>query len=464
MSTRVHDGGVVSRRLPGVLASWSNVAAYAEDARWVSEAGRALLVWVPVYMLSADEYSSQWQAVAAASFVAVVWLAALRSAFGAVHFTLGPAIRAAFGTITGLVVVSAFALWMPGLQLPPSTLAAAAISVFVLTTIWEAVCQRVIAKRRVLIVGTQNVAAAVVDGLARAGRTPFIVLGMVDDAVSSNEVSGAPLLGPVAELSAVVESRRPDLIVLADVEGSPEALDRLLASPSRGFRVVGMAHFFEHAFGRVPLAQLGPGWFMSILHLRQRPYTRFAKRSFDVVGASVGLLVAAPLMLVIALLVRATGAPVIYRQTRVGAGGKHFTMYKFRTMRCDAEEAGRPIFAEERDPRVTRLGRVLRTTHLDELPQLWVVLKGDMSIVGPRPERPEFIPMLEEAVRFFNRRLLIKPGVTGWAQLRADYASDCDGAAEKLSYDLWYLRHRNLAVDLAICAKTFTSVLLRPGR
>ena len=140
MSTRVHDGGVFSRRLPGVVASWSNVTALAGDARWVSEAGRALLVWVPVYMLSADEYSSQWGAVAAASVVAVVWLAALRSAFGAVHLTLGPAIRAAFGTITGLVVVSAFSLWMPGLQLPPSTLAAAAISVFVLTTIWEAVC------------------------------------------------------------------------------------------------------------------------------------------------------------------------------------------------------------------------------------------------------------------------------------------------------------------------------------
>jgi lipopolysaccharide/colanic/teichoic acid biosynthesis glycosyltransferase len=107
---------------------------------------------------------------------------------------------------------------------------------------------------------------------------------------------------------------------------------------------------------------------------------------------------------------------------------------------------------------------MLRRTHLDELPQLWDVLKGDMSIVGPRPERPEFIPTLEEAVPFFTRRLLVKPGITGWAQLRRDYASDADGAAEKLSYDLWYLRHRNLLVDLAICAKTFSAVLLRPGR
>jgi lipopolysaccharide/colanic/teichoic acid biosynthesis glycosyltransferase len=173
---------------------------------------------------------------------------------------------------------------------------------------------------------------------------------------------------------------------------------------------------------------------------------------------------AAPLMLVIAGLVRLTPGPVVYRQTRVGEGGRHFTMHKFRTMRVDAEESGQPAFAEERDPRVTPVGRLLRKTHLDELLQLWDVLMGDMSVVGPRPERPEFIPMLEEAVPFFTRRLLVKPGITGWAQLRRDYASDCEGAADKLSYDLWYLRHRTLLVDLAICAKTFSTLFLRPGR
>jgi lipopolysaccharide/colanic/teichoic acid biosynthesis glycosyltransferase len=139
-------------------------------------------------------------------------------------------------------------------------------------------------------------------------------------------------------------------------------------------------------------------------------------------------------------------------------------MHKFRTMRVDAEESGRPAFAQVRDPRVTTFGRVLRRTHADELPQLLDVLRGDMSVVGPRPERPEFVPMLEAAVPFFTRRLLVKPGITGWAQLRHDYASDCEGAAAKLSYDLWYLRHRTLAVDLAICVKTFVSLVLRPGR
>jgi lipopolysaccharide/colanic/teichoic acid biosynthesis glycosyltransferase len=133
-------------------------------------------------------------------------------------------------------------------------------------------------------------------------------------------------------------------------------------------------------------------------------------------------------------------------------------------MKRDAEEPGEPAYAQENDPRVTSVGRFLRKTHLDELPQLWVVLKGDMSVVGPRPERPEFIPMLEEAVPFFTRRLLVKPGITGWAQLRRDYASDLEGAADKLSYDLWYVRHRNVIVDLAICAKTLSTLFVRPGR
>jgi lipopolysaccharide/colanic/teichoic acid biosynthesis glycosyltransferase len=203
---------------------------------------------------------------------------------------------------------------------------------------------------------------------------------------------------------------------------------------------------------------------MSILHVWQRPYTRFAKRAFDVVSASVVLVLAAPLMAAIAVVLRLTPGPVLYRQIRVGEGGRTFTMHKFRTMRVDAEESGRPAFAQVRDPRVTTFGRVLRRTHADELPQLLDVLRGDMSVVGPRPERPEFVPMLEAAVPFFTRRLLVKPGITGWAQLRHDYASDCEGAAAKLSYDLWYLRHRTLAVDLAICVKTFVSLVLRPGR
>jgi lipopolysaccharide/colanic/teichoic acid biosynthesis glycosyltransferase len=133
-------------------------------------------------------------------------------------------------------------------------------------------------------------------------------------------------------------------------------------------------------------------------------------------------------------------------------------------MRADAEDAGAPGFAQKHDSRVTRIGRLLRRTHLDELPQIWNVLKGEMSVVGPRPERPELVELLERTVPFWTRRLLVKPGITGWAQLRCGYAFDSATAAEKLSYDLWYLRNRDLVVDLAICAKTVSALFFRSGR
>jgi len=161
-----------------------------------------------------------------------------------------------------------------------------------------------------------------------------------------------------------------------------------------------------------------------------------------------------PLLPLIAFLVRWTPGPIIYRQTRLGEGGRPFTIYKFRTMVVDAEASGQPEWATEGDKRVTPVGRVLRRAHLDEIPQLWNVLKGDMSIVGPRPERPEFVAMLEKEMPFWSRRLLIKPGVTGWAQVRSGYSADCASCADKLSYDLWYIRHRTLAVDLAVCVRT----------
>ncbi len=253
-------------------------------------------------------------------------------------------------------------------------------------------------------------------------------------------------------------------MILTDERVSSWAVDPLLDLAPIGFRVVGVSHFVEHALGRVPLRHLTPAWFMSMLHLRQKPYTRLAKRAFDLVVSSAGLLLAAPLFPFLVLLVRTTPGPIIYRQTRLGEGGRHFTIFKLRTMRVDAEDDGSPRFAQEHDSRITWVGHFLRQTHLDELPQLWNVLRGEMSVVGPRPERPEFVDLLERSVPFWTRRLLVKPGITGWAQLRCGYAFDSSSAAEKLSYDLWYLRNRNLVVDLAICAKTVSALLFRSGR
>jgi exopolysaccharide biosynthesis polyprenyl glycosylphosphotransferase len=427
----------------------------------VATAGELVLIWFATLTLVAAGASSFADGLPLVLPIALTWFACIRFTVGAVPYALGSAAACAMGSMLAFVIVSAALLWFPQSDLQPSTLLELAVAVAVVTAAWESLAQkRIVKPRRVLLVGGGDSAAAIVTELDRDGKNPFELVGTVDDAAAD---SAAPALGGLAALADVVEAQKPEIVVIAGNTDPAEALDRLLDVARVGFKVVSVPHFFEHAFGRLPLQQLTPAWFMSVLHLHQRPSSRFAKRTFDVVGALVALLVAAPLFPLIALLVKLSPGPIIYRQTRLGEHGRHFEMYKFRSMRADAEPGGQARWAEERDKRVTATGRVLRQTRLDELPQLWNVLKGDMSLVGPRPERPEFLEMLGQAVPFWTRRMLVKPGLTGWAQVKGDYAGDCAGTCDKLAYDLWYLRHRNVIVDLAICAKTVSKVLLGSG-
>ena len=436
------------------------VAAPRNRVGWLVLGGRVLLIWLPVYVLLAPELTPL-RALIATSVVTAIWTIGLRAALST-YFTLGPAVASAAGTVIGLVAISALDLWVSDLELGPARLAEAAVAVFVLSAVWEHVV-RSIAKRRVLVVGTGGCASEVLAELTNGHNAPFTMLGLVGEP-RDGDAESVPQLGSFEQLSQIVAAQRPDIVILTDEKVGSWAVDPLLDLAPAGFRVVGVSHFIEHALGRVPLRHLTPAWFMSMLHLRQKPYTRLAKRAFDLAVASVGLLLITPLLPVLVLLVRLTPGPVIYRQTRVGEGGRHFTILKLRTMRANAEEDGSPCYTQVGDERVTRVGRILRRAHLDELPQLWNVLRGEMSIVGPRPERPEFVDLLEETVPFWTRRLLVKPGITGWAQLRCGYACDDASAAEKLSYDLWYLRNRNVVVDLAICFQTVLSLLSRSGR
>jgi lipopolysaccharide/colanic/teichoic acid biosynthesis glycosyltransferase len=219
----------------------------------------------------------------------------------------------------------------------------------------------------------------------------------------------------------------------------------------------------EDPVGRVPPRQVASDWVSGLPLRRRRSLGGTAKRAFDLVVAVAALILTAPVWPVLALLVARTGRPVFVHQPRVGELDRVFMMHKFRTMRPDAEPEGLAVWAEESDPRVTRSGRFMRGTHLDELPQLWNVLMGDMSIVGPRPERPELVTMLEQVVPHWTGRQLVKPGMTGWAQIRQGYASDVDGSEEKLSYDLWYVRHRSLMLDVAICMSTLPRLFARSG-
>jgi exopolysaccharide biosynthesis polyprenyl glycosylphosphotransferase len=355
-------------------------------------------------------------------------------------------------------------LWVPGLDLEPGLLLQVAGAVFVLSATWESLVERSLAARqRVLVVGADAPSIRLAQELEALDETPFELIGFVDDEQTALSIGGNPVHGRLEDLPAIVDAQRPDLVVLAAGEGRTRAFGSLLDVAGAGFRVVGLPQFYEIAFGRVPVGAVTADWFMGVLHLYQRPYARWTQRAFDVVVASLGLLLTAWLFPILALLIRRTPGPVIFRQTRIGEGGRPFTILKFRTMRHDAEPPGAAVWAAEGDPRITRVGRFMRRTRLDELPQLWNVLRGEMAIVGPRPERPEFLDLLEQTVPFWSRRHLVKPGVTGWAQVRRGYTADSGGTADKLAYDLWYLRHRSLVVDLAICAKTFATLVTGAG-
>lgn len=431
------------------------------SSKWVlAVAGRLAAVAIPTALLA---YPRGLTVAAAAGLIVVsvgFWWMALRLAFRTTLLALGPAVAAAAGTSIGLLLVSALALWVPSFGASPTRLLEIAALVFLLTTGWERLVQKRLAQpQKVLILGTPELAA---DLAEHADRTPdrrFELVGVVSD---SGELPEPAVLGTLRDLAEVVDAQTPDLIVLANTDAGA-AVDRLLEASWRKFRVVGLSHFFEHAYGRVPLAHISPAWFMSILHLRQRTYDGWSKRAFDVTIASIALVLTAPLFVAVAIAVRLSGKPVLFKQTRLGERGKTFRMYKFRTMIRAGEPDGAARWAEEADPRVTEVGRFLRRSRLDELPQLWNVIRGEMSVVGPRPERPEFVRLLEENVPYWNRRLLVKPGLTGWAQIRSGYAADCDATFEKLSYDLWYVRHRTLLLDLAICAKTFVTLVSGAG-
>ena len=270
---------------------------------------------------------------------------------------------------------------VPGHYVSFRLLVTGGLAVFCSVAAWEWLVDRILAgRRRVLLVGTEDAKNVLTEELRASPRARYDVVAAVPGA---------------EELAEIVEAQRPDIVVLTDEATYGPALDRLLDARA-DVRVAGFEGFFELAFGRVPIDQITPAWFMSLLHPQQRVYTRRAKRTFDVAVALVLLVLTAPAIALVALATKlAGGGPVLYRQTRLGEGGQRFTIYKFRTMRCDAECDG-AAFSCENDPRVTPLGRVLRRTHLDELPQLWNVLAGDMSVVGPRPERPEFIELIEE--------------------------------------------------------------------
>jgi exopolysaccharide biosynthesis polyprenyl glycosylphosphotransferase len=251
-----------------------------------------------------------------------------------------------------------------------------------------------------------------------------------------------------------------DEIVACYTENTPrEALAGLSQASLSGLQVSDYSSFMERTFFRVPVEQIGPEWFFQLGTSGDYALYRAAKRLADVILAGVGLLLAAPILFITAVLIRLeSDGPAFYSQVRIGQFGRPFRIWKLRSMRNDAEKNGAQ-WAQERDTRITRIGRILRRTRLDEVPQFINVLKGEMSLVGPRPERPEFVSKLAKQIPFYQQRHMLKPGITGWAQINHPYGATPESALNKLKYDLYYLKYASAILDLQIVLRTIGAVM-----
>lgn len=320
--------------------------------------------------------------------------------------------------------------------------------------------------RRFLIMGTGEFAKEVGHIILDRKELGYELLGFLD--VDPNRV-GEPFLNPqvIGTYDQVVELARElavdEVIVALSNRRGTMPVRQLLDLKFKGVTVTEGMTFYEREHNRIYVRQLNPSWIIFNEGFAISPLVRASKRALDVAGALAGLLLAWPLMLITALLVKITSpGPVFYSQERAGLHGRPFTMWKFRSMRNDAEK-GKPQFAQQNDPRITPIGKFIRKTRLDELPQILNILKGDMSLVGPRPERPYFIAELKEKIPFYEQRLQVKPGLTGLAQISHGYTSGEEDHLQKLQYDLCYIKNLSVGLDIAIIAKTVKVVLLGTG-
>jgi lipopolysaccharide/colanic/teichoic acid biosynthesis glycosyltransferase len=310
------------------------------------------------------------------------------------------------------------------------------------------------------IVGAVASARALRAELQDAGVESIVLAGAIVPAAVERAIEDSLELGALAEVSAIVDAHRIDLLLIDRGVSRPEAVAAVFDScETSPVRLCDLTAFYEEVFGRVPVTEIDRAWCQYVLHPRFRE--RRAQRVIDILVAGTLALMSAPVLAAAAVLVRRDGGPVLFRQRRIGQYGRPFVIYKLRTMRWEGDQGGSRWTAEH-DPRVTRVGSLLRRSHLDELPQIVNVLRGEMTLVGPRPEQPEIAAWLEREIPFWRARYRHKPGLTGWAQIRCGYAGSLEGSTSKLANDLYYLRHRSVAFDIAILLQTASMVLFAP--
>jgi sugar transferase (PEP-CTERM system associated) len=365
-------------------------------------------------------------------------------------------------------VLAAVYFWFPASMIGRGVFFLAAAFVTALVTGWriafEWLSNRVGPRQRLLLVGIGAAAIKLErEIMDRRQALGVDIVGFVDADPdgATRPADGVRVIGRIEDIPAIVKSRSVDRVVvsLADARGKLP-MDRLLDMKLQGVTFDHLASVYEEFTGKIAVENLRPSWLIFSSGFHDTRARRAAKRFIDVCTATTGLILAAPIMLVVAALVRLTSpGPVLFRQTRVGQSNRPFTLYKFRSMRADAEAATGPVWSRPDDPRVTRLGQFLRMSRLDELPQLWNVLVGEMSLVGPRPERPEFVEQLTREIPFYGQRHVVRPGVTGWAQVRYKYGATKEDALEKLQYELYYIKNMSLALDFVIMVHTVKTII-----
>jgi sugar transferase (PEP-CTERM system associated) len=384
--------------------------------------------------------------------------------------TIGIVLRVAAAMVAGVAVTAVVWYVFPALRVGRGVMILAAIASIVAVALTRTVFARLVHedvfKRRVLVYGSGQGATSIAELRRRSDRRGFVLVGFVK---ADGEARAVPVktLDPTLGLFELCVRHEVDEIVVAmDDRRRQFPLRELLECRLAGVDVTELLTFLERETGRVRLDVLNPSWLIFGPGFRRDPLRLFSARTLDIVASVLILTLSLPVMILsaVAILVEdGWRAPVFYRQARVGGAGRSFELLKFRSMRRDAETNGQARWAQKDDPRVTCVGVVMRKLRIDELPQILNVFRGNMSLVGPRPERPHFVTELAQKIPYYVERHCVKPGITGWAQLCYPYGSSEQDAIEKLQYDLYYIKNNSLLFDLSILLQTVEVVFMGKG-
>ena len=373
---------------------------------------------------------------------------------------------------TGVILAVVY-FWFPQLMLGRGVFILSAAVVLVVITGWrvafEWITRALGPRERLLLIGTGPGSVELARELHELRHSLGVqIVGFVDPDPTQvgKPVLNPGVIGTIADVPTIVRAHRVDRVVvsLADARGRLPVDQLLEMKLNDGVSFDHLASVYEEYTGKIAVENLRPSWFIFSDGFRKSAALITAKRAIDVAAAAVGLMLAFPVMLLVAALIKLTSrGPTLYHQARVGQHGRIFTVHKFRSMVDDAEAGTGAIWSQPNDQRITPIGRFLRRARIDELPQLWNVFRGDMSLVGPRPERPEFVRSLTQQIPFYGQRHVVRPGLTGWAQVRYTYGASVEDAMEKLQYDLYYIKNMSLALDLFVLFATVKTVLQRQG-